>query len=99
MTTELEISTSPRSTWVWAPDTEATTQVRRILDEGGHWWQIGRRGRTDLPLVTDVEIGVVALDACQALAEAGFTFRWHDEQLLIDRGGWPARLPGMHGHG
>jgi hypothetical protein len=35
-----------------------------------------RRGEP-LPLVTDIDIGVVALEACQALAAAGFTFTWH----------------------
>lgn len=47
------------------------------------------------PLAADVENGVVALSACEALAAAGYTFAWHPEQHPDNRDGWPADLPGM----
>lgn len=47
------------------------------------------------PLATDVEIGVVALYACETLAADGYTFEWHPEQPHDARDGWPADLPGM----
>ena len=89
----LKVSTSPRMTWLWAEDSETAHRVRSTLDETGHWWQVAQRASTQLPLVTDVEIGVTALEACEALAAAGFTFSWHEEQSPENRGGWPASLP------
>lgn len=69
--------------------------MRDTLDAGGHWWQMARSGRNELPLVTDVDIGAVALGACNALAAASFTFGWHEEQDIVNRDGWPTTLPGM----
>ena len=59
---ELEISTSPRSTWVWAPDDQTGEAVRAILTAAG---QAGHAaaGPNAEARVTDVDIGVVALDA------------------------------------
>lgn len=53
------------------------------------------RGRATVPNVTDVEIGVTALDACEALAEAGFLFTWHEDEPAENRENWPSTLPGM----
>lgn len=86
--TELRFSSNPRGTWLWAPDAETSALVH----------EYGRpacRGGTELPLVTDIDIGVVAFEACTALAQAGFTFTWHESQHPLDRDGWPAELPGM----
>jgi hypothetical protein len=86
--TELRFSSSPRMTWLWAPDAETAAQVRGC----------GRpayRAGTELPLVTDIDIGVTAYETCQALAEAGFTFTWHESVSPLNRGGWAADLPGM----
>lgn len=88
--TELQLSTSPRTTWLWAPDADTASQVREIT--GGR--PVSRRGEP-LPLVTDIDIGVVALDACQALAAAGFTFTWHESEHPLNRQNWSADLPGM----
>lgn len=90
--TELAISSSPRSTWLWAPDPATLEHVRQILGEA---CRLAQRGRVTLPMVLDIDIGVDALIACQTLAAAGFTFRWHDSQFLLNRHGWPNDLPGM----
>lgn len=90
--TEVQISTSPRSTWVWAPDEASAQRVREIT--GGR--PASYRGDS-LPLVTDIDIGVDALTACEALAAAGFTFSWHDSEHPLNREGWPSQLPGMPG--
>lgn len=92
---ELRISTSPRSTWLWAPDTQTAQLVHALLDAGGYTWAVARRGRAELPLVTNVEIGPVALEACQTLAAASFTFVWQEEQHVMSRNGWPTTLPGI----
>ncbi len=92
---QLLFSSSPRSTWLWAPDLDAARQVRAHLDTGGHFWRSAERARQKLPLVTDVEIGVTALEACLSLADLGYTFAWHNDVPGIDRNGWPDTLPGM----
>jgi hypothetical protein len=91
----LKISTSPRSTWLWADDAQTVQLVRAVLDAGGYKWAVARRGQVEFPLVTDIEIGPVALDACQTLAAASFTFDWHDGQHVLNRAGWPTTLPGI----
>lgn len=96
---DLQISTSPRMTWLWAPDTDTARLARSTLDAAGEYWQPAQRGREQLPLVTDVEIGVTALEACQTLEAAGFTFSWHEDQPGDNRGGWPASLTGVDNQG
>lgn len=91
----LRYSSSPRASWLWAPDEATARQVRTDLDAGSHYWAIVRRGREQLPLVTDVEIGVTAYDACHHLAALGYTFAWHEEVLVDDRHGWAGELSGM----
>ncbi len=86
----LLLSTSPRMTWLWAPDAHTAQRVREIT--GGR--AAVRHGET-LPLITDIGIGVEALTACEKLAETGFTFTWHDSQHPLNRAGWPGQLPGM----
>lgn len=89
---DLQVSSSPRSTWLWAPDEDTAQRVREIT--GG---VPATRANTALPLVTDIDIGVDALGACEALAEAGFTFTWHHSEHPLNRDNWPSRLPGMPG--
>lgn len=111
----LKISTGPDYTFVWAPNEPTASEVRIVLDAGGHVWMPAERldwdaldalpahvaARPDVqptqsfPLATDVEIGVTALEACQTLAAAGYTFEWHPEQHRDSRDGWEAGLPGM----
>lgn len=77
---------------MWAPDEDVARQVRKIAD--------GRpachRGEA-LRRVTDIDIGCAALEACEALAAAGFTFNWHESEHALNRDGWPYTLPGMPG--
>lgn len=91
--TELQLSYSPRTTWLWAADLAAAERVRWSC--GG---QVASRGGQLLPLVTDVGIGIDAYEACNDLAAQGFTFTWHESnQLNRSIGGWESRLPGMPG--
>lgn len=92
---ELAVTTSPRSTWLWAADRPTALAVRAALDTAGMFWAPASQGQTESPLVTDIEIGVVALDACHMLAEEGFTFRWRDDQPHENRHDWIDALPGM----
>jgi hypothetical protein len=92
---QLKYSDSARMTWLWASDMAAARQLRADLQAGGQWWGPAQRGREKLPLVTDVEIGVDAMNACQYLAGLGYTFTWHEDVPLYARDGWPAELPGM----
>jgi hypothetical protein len=77
-------------TWLWAPDEVSARQVREIT-AGKAVYQKGLQ----LPLVTDIDIGVVAYESCQALIASGYTFTWHDSQHPLNRAGWPTQLPGM----
>jgi hypothetical protein len=90
--TELQISTSPRSTWVWSPDEDTARRVQEMT--GGR--PAYRRGER-LDLVSDVDIGVTALATCGALAAEGFTFTWHESEHPLNRDNWPRTLPGMPG--
>lgn len=91
---KLQFSSSPRSTWLWASDVDTARHVREIT--GGR--PVVRRGGR-LSLITDIDIGVDALEACETLAARGFTFTWHDSVHPLDRDGWPAQLPGMSSPG
>ncbi|MFC7344503.1 hypothetical protein [Saccharopolyspora griseoalba] len=89
---EIQVSTSPRATWIWAPDEDIAQRVRAV--SGGQPVQARNK---DLSLVTNVGIGVDALQACQSLASAGFSFSWHPDQHPWDRDGWLTEMPGMPG--
>lgn len=65
---QLAISTSPRMTWLWAPDEAAERQVRDVLGDRA---RLARRAGRSVGLVVDVGIGVDALSACEALAAKG----------------------------
>lgn len=90
--TQVAISTSPRMTWLWAPDDAAVQRVKLLL--GDTCWP-ARRGGDQLSLAVDVGIGVDAMTACETLAANGFTFTWHESVHPWDRAGWPTKLPGM----
>lgn len=77
---ELQYSSSPRCTWLWAPDTETAARVRTTA--GG---DIATHGDDELPLITDVGIAGDELQACEALARTGFTFTWHPSEHRVAR--------------
>ncbi|MFE2754023.1 hypothetical protein ACFXGA_18695 [Actinosynnema sp. NPDC059335] len=68
---DLLVSTSPRSTWLWAADAKTAARVRAVVG----WRPVTHKG-VELPLVSDIDIGVTAYEACNKLVAAGFTFGW-----------------------
>ena len=87
----LLISTSPRSTWLWAADADMVARVREVVG-----WRPATYEGVEQPLVSDIDIGVDAYETCQRLAAAGFTFGWHDTQHPFNRYYcWDSDLPGM----
>ncbi|MBX3196292.1 MAG: hypothetical protein KF727_14490 [Microbacteriaceae bacterium] len=80
----LAVSSSPRSTWVWAADEAAAAEVRAGLEAAGRsWWPA--EGRNAEARVTDLDIGVDAAESLAVLVTAGYTFRWHESQYEMDR--------------
>ena len=75
-------ATSPRSTWITAPDLDTAVNVRGVLGDRAD--EVRRRGKRD-ELACDVGIGVDALDAGELLLSAGFTFQWHSDQHPLNR--------------
>jgi hypothetical protein len=81
---DLELSTSPRATWVWAPDVDQATALRGLLLNAGCDVSDARGGNAETRTF-DINIGVDALDALEALRNAGYTFRWHTTQHALNR--------------
>ena len=81
----LLVSTSPRSTWIWAPDTATCDRVRAALTASASTWREAVRYGEPVENVTDVEIGWDATQACEALAASGFSFGWHPDQFPMNR--------------
>ncbi|MGC4174328.1 hypothetical protein [Demequina sp.] len=72
---ELGLTSTPRQTWVWAADAEQCAEVRAVIDGAGGlatWRQATRYGM-DVEHVSDIDIGVDALESKEALKAAGFT--------------------------
>ncbi len=88
--TTLLIATSPRSTWITAPDAESAEAIRHLL--AGRFSQVRRAGRLD-PLAIDVGNGVEAMDAGDVLLAAGYSFRWHADQHPLNRNGSAWGIP------
>lgn len=65
---ELELSTSPRSVWVWAPDVDQAGALRALLLAAGRGVWDAQGGATE-PRTLDVSIGVDALEALTGQAE------------------------------
>lgn len=82
---KLDLSKSPRATWVWANDVEECVQVRTILNDAGctAWSVTGENGD---PRALNIDIGVVAMEGLLVLKKAGYAFRWHPDQSELDRG-------------
>lgn len=81
---ELELSTSSRSTWVWAVDVDEAGELRRLLEAAGCSVR-ATAGRNAEPRALDLDIGVVAFDGLAALRSVGYSFRWHPGQHPLDR--------------
>jgi len=88
--TNLLISTSPRFTWITAPDADAAAAVQAILD--GSCWKVRRDGVVD-PLTIDIGIGVEAMEAGNRLISAGYRFSWHPDQHPRNRRGAAWGIP------
>lgn len=81
----LEISTSPRSTWLWANDAEQAEQLRELLTAAG-CEVYSAAGQNAEPRILDLDIGVVAGEGLMALAAEGYGFIWHHSQHVLNRG-------------
>jgi len=81
---ELELSTSPRATWVWAGDEDQAELLRTSLNAAGCEASAARGGNAESRTL-DLDIGVVALEGLQFLLDAGFSFRWHPGQHALNR--------------
>jgi hypothetical protein len=88
--TTLLIATSPRSTWITAPDAESATAIRALL--AGRFDEVRRRGQLD-PFAFDVGIGAEAMDAGDLLLGAGYLFGWHADQHPLNRNGTAWGIP------
>lgn len=78
----LLVATSPRSTWITAPDVGTAAVVREIL--GGAGFEVRRYGDVD-ELAVDVGNGTEAMNAGDLLLAAGYRFRWHPDQHPLNR--------------
>ena len=82
---QLELSTSPRATWVWARDTAVAQRLSDILAAAGRSVSAAT-GKNAEPRILDLDIGVDAADGLATLEEAGYSFRWHPAQRELNRG-------------
>lgn len=81
---ELELSTSPRATWVWTVDEAQAVALRDSLRAAGHEAAAARGGNAE-PRTLDLDIGATALEGLQFLRDAGYSFRWHPGQHPLNR--------------
>lgn len=81
----LGVSTTPRRTWLWSPDPGTAIEVRRILESHNCEWHPAEQGGVESSTVTDIDIGVVALESLEVLVAAGVSFQWADQQALENR--------------
>lgn len=76
---ELELSTSPRATWVWAANRDQADALQALLEARGCQVTPARGGNSE-DRTLDLDIGVVALEGLECLQNAGYSFRWHPGQ-------------------
>lgn len=82
--TELELSKSPHATWVWAADRDQAAELHAPLTANGCEASAAQGdGAEDRTL--DLDIGVVAMEGLGSLQKAGYSFRWHPGQHVLDR--------------
>ena len=80
----LDISTSPRATWVWGADRGQAEELQAALSAAGHQVSAVRGGNADSRTLY-LDIGAVALEGLQFLLDAGYVFRWHPGQHPLNR--------------
>ncbi|TCJ23791.1 hypothetical protein E0W80_09540 [Microbacterium sp. PI-1] len=99
---ELEVTSTPRETLVWAPTTQDAAQLRRELTDTGFLvidadpWELDTLGRIpegehhefDPSRIFNVEIGADANASLQALVDGGHTLIWHRWQTYLARKVW-----------
>ncbi|TFB89965.1 hypothetical protein [Cryobacterium luteum] len=81
---KLEISTSPRVTWVWAQDPAEAGSLREILT-AAHCSYSDATGKNAESRILDLDIGIVAAEGLTALKAAGYSFQWHSTQHELNR--------------
>ncbi|MEV7618911.1 hypothetical protein AB0N59_02125 [Microbacterium sp. NPDC089321] len=103
---ELEITTTPRETLVWAPTAQDAEQLRRELTDAGFIvmdadpWELNAFGRIpegehskfDPARIFNVEIGAEANASLQALIDSGHRLVWHRWQPRPPRKVWGATV-------
>ncbi|NEN04729.1 hypothetical protein G3T36_02490 [Diaminobutyricibacter tongyongensis] len=83
-TMELELSKSPRDTWVWATDREQAEKLQALLTASG-CQAYPARGENAEDRTLDLDIGVVAMEGLMCLQNAGYSFRWHPTMRPLDK--------------
>ena len=81
---ELELSTSPSATWVWAADKGEAETLRASLTAAGHEASAAHGGNAE-GRTLDIDIGAIALEGLRFLLDAGYSFRWHFGQHPLNR--------------
>lgn len=103
---QLEITTTPRETLVWAPTAADAAQLRQFLTAAGRlvmdaapdeltfFGHIpeGEQDQFDPARIFDVEIGYEAHDSLTALVDAGHTLVWHRWQQRRGGNVWGAKV-------
>lgn len=99
---QLEITSTPRDTHVWAPAAQDADQLRRELTESGFLvldanpWGLnqeslipeGEHLEFDPERIFDVTIGADANATLQAIVDSGHTLIWHRWQTRLSRKVW-----------
>ena len=80
----LEISTSPRATWIWAQNAAEAESLREILT-AAHCSFSDPTGKNANPRILDLDLGIVAAEGLLALEMAGYSFQWHATQHELNR--------------
>ena len=102
----LQVSTTPRETWLWAPTAADAVRARAVLhaarctvlapteDEAEMWILSATTAAEafDADRIIDVEIGVTAFESMDTLVAAGYILQWHPRQQLRNRWALPGTV-------
>jgi hypothetical protein len=80
----LQISTSPRATWIWAQNAAEAESLREILTAARCSYS-DPTGKNADPRILDLDIGIGAANGLIALEMAGYSFQWHATQHELNR--------------